>query len=198
RNSPRPSSIRSRRARSSSTWWRRSLWVLRPGACSRDRSWMSPRRRNRRLRARRPSATGSRAAGNRQDCDGLHVPNGDDRRLPARSDCRWPAAHRLSCRRRSAMTNAIDVHGLVKRFGDKTVVDHVSMQVAAGEIVGFLGPNGSGKTTTIRMMCGLLTPDEGSGQVLGYDLQTESLKIKREVGYMTQRFSFYEDLTISE
>lgn len=96
------------------------------------------------------------------------------------------------------MTNAIDVHGLVKRFGDKTVVDHVSMQVAAGEIVGFLGPNGSGKTTTIRMMCGLLTPDEGSGQVLGYDLQTESLKIKREVGYMTQRFSFYEDLTISE
>lgn len=94
--------------------------------------------------------------------------------------------------------NAIDVKGLVKRFGDATVVDHVSMTVAEGEIVGFLGPNGSGKTTTIRIMCGLLTPDEGEGQVLGYDLRSESLKIKREVGYMTQRFSFYEDLTIAE
>jgi len=96
------------------------------------------------------------------------------------------------------MPNAIDVKGLVKRFGDATVVDHVSMSVAEGEIVGFLGPNGSGKTTTIRMMCGLLTPDEGEGEVLGYDLRTEGLKIKREVGYMTQRFSFYEDLTIAE
>ena len=94
--------------------------------------------------------------------------------------------------------NAIEVHDLVKRFGSKTVVDHVSMSVAEGEIVGFLGPNGSGKTTTIRIMCGLLTPDEGSGQVLGYDLRTDSLKIKREVGYMTQKFSFYEDLTIEE
>jgi ABC-2 type transport system ATP-binding protein len=94
--------------------------------------------------------------------------------------------------------NAIEVHDLVKRFGTKTVVDHVSMNVAEGEIVGFLGPNGSGKTTTIRIMCGLLTPDEGSGKVLGYDLRTESLKIKSEVGYMTQRFSFYEDLTIAE
>ena len=86
----------------------------------------------------------------------------------------------------------------MKRFGDKTVVDHVTMTVAEGEIVGFLGPNGSGKTTTIRIMCGLLTPDEGEGEVLGYDLRTESLKIKREVGYMTQKFSFYEDLTIAE
>ncbi len=94
--------------------------------------------------------------------------------------------------------NAIDVRGLVKRFGDKTVVDHVDMTVAQGEIVGFLGPNGSGKTTTIRIMCGLLTPDEGEGTVLGFDLRTEGLKIKREVGYMTQRFSFYEDLTIAE
>ena len=92
--------------------------------------------------------------------------------------------------------NAIDVHGLVKRFGDKTVVDHVSMTVAEGEIVGFLGPNGSGKTTTIRIMCGLLTPDEGEGTVLGFDIRTEACRIKREVGYMTQRFSFYEDLTI--
>ena len=94
--------------------------------------------------------------------------------------------------------NAIEVRNLVKRFGDKTVVDHVTMTVAEGEIVGFLGPNGSGKTTTIRIMCGLLTPDEGDGEVLGYDLRTESLKIKREVGYMTQKFSFYEDLTIAE
>jgi ABC-2 type transport system ATP-binding protein len=94
--------------------------------------------------------------------------------------------------------NAIDVHGLVKRFGDKTVVDHVTMTVAEGEIVGFLGPNGSGKTTTIRIMCGLLTPDEGDGTVLGFNIRTDSLRIKREVGYMTQKFSFYEDLTIGE
>lgn len=94
--------------------------------------------------------------------------------------------------------NAIDVHGLVKRFGDKTVVDHVTMAVAEGEIVGFLGPNGSGKTTTIRIMCGLLTPDEGEGTVLGFNIRTDSLSIKREVGYMTQKFSFYEDLTIGE
>ena len=93
---------------------------------------------------------------------------------------------------------AIAVRNLVKRFGDKTVVDHVTMTVAEGEIVGFLGPNGSGKTTTIRIMCGLLTPDAGEGEVLGYDLLAEPLKIKREVGYMTQKFSFYEDLTIAE
>ncbi|CAH2398792.1 ABC transporter ATP-binding protein [Mesorhizobium ventifaucium] len=94
--------------------------------------------------------------------------------------------------------NVIDVHGLVKRFGDKTVVDHVTMTLAEGEIVGFLGPNGSGKTTTIRIMCGLLTPDEGEGTVLGFDIRSDSLRIKREVGYMTQKFSFYEDLTIAE
>ena len=94
--------------------------------------------------------------------------------------------------------NAIDVRDLVKRFGNRTVVDHVSMTVKKGEIVGFLGPNGSGKTTTIRIMCGLLTPEEGEGTVLGFDLRTETLKIKREVGYMTQKFSFYEDLTIAE
>ena len=94
--------------------------------------------------------------------------------------------------------NAIEVHDLVKRFGDRTVVDRVSMTVETGEIVGFLGPNGSGKTTTIRLMCGLLTADEGGGTVLGYDLENDALRIKREVGYMTQRFSFYEDLTISE
>jgi ABC-2 type transport system ATP-binding protein len=95
-------------------------------------------------------------------------------------------------------TPAIDVRDLVKRFGDRTVVDHVSMQVQTGEIAGFLGPNGSGKTTTIRLMCGLLTPDSGEGQVLGYDIRRDGAAIKREVGYMTQRFSFYEDLTIEE
>jgi ABC-2 type transport system ATP-binding protein len=94
--------------------------------------------------------------------------------------------------------NVIDVRNLTKRFGDRTVVDHVTMTVEEGEIVGFLGPNGSGKTTTIRIMCGLLTPDEGEGTVLGFDIRKDELKIKREVGYMTQRFSFYEDLTIEE
>jgi ABC-2 type transport system ATP-binding protein len=94
--------------------------------------------------------------------------------------------------------SVIAVEGLTKRFGDKTAVDHVSLTVERGEIVGFLGPNGSGKTTTIRMICGLLTPDEGTGTVLGFDVAGDGLSIKREVGYMTQRFSLYEDLTIAE
>ena len=93
---------------------------------------------------------------------------------------------------------AIDVHGLTKRFGNRLVVDDVSLSVESGEIAGFLGPNGSGKTTTIRLMCGLLTADAGSGTVLGYDIRRETAAIKREVGYMTQKFSFYEDLTIEE
>jgi ABC-2 type transport system ATP-binding protein len=94
--------------------------------------------------------------------------------------------------------NAIDVSGLTKRFGERLVVDDVALRVAEGEIVGFLGPNGSGKTTTIRMICGLLTPDAGQGTVLGYDVIKQARQIKRQVGYMTQRFSFYEDLTIDE
>ena len=93
---------------------------------------------------------------------------------------------------------AIDVEGLTKRFGAKTVVDHFTMRVPRGQIYGFLGPNGSGKTTTIRMLCGLLTPDEGRGTCLGYDILTQADRIKREVGYMTQRFSLYEDLSIAE
>ena len=93
---------------------------------------------------------------------------------------------------------AIDVEGLTKRFGDKTVVDRFSMQVPRGQIYGFLGPKGSGKTTTIRMICGLLTPDEGRGVVLGHDIASGSELIKREVGYMTQKFSLYEDLSIEE
>ena len=93
---------------------------------------------------------------------------------------------------------AIEVEGLTKRFGDKVAVDHFSLRVQRGQIYGFLGPNGSGKTTTIRMLCGLLTPDEGRGTCLGYDILTQSERIKREVGYMTQRFSLYEDLSIAE
>jgi ABC-2 type transport system ATP-binding protein len=93
---------------------------------------------------------------------------------------------------------AIDVHGLTKRFGRKTAVDHVDIAVPQGEVWGFLGPNGSGKTTTIRMLCGLLRADDGSGNCLGYDVRTQSEEIKREVGYMTQRFSFWEDLSIRE
>ncbi|HQS65728.1 MAG TPA: ABC transporter ATP-binding protein [Sulfuricurvum sp.] len=93
---------------------------------------------------------------------------------------------------------AINVTGLNKYFGDKHVVKDLSLQVGHGEIVGFLGPNGSGKTTAIRMMCGLLTPDSGEGTCLGYDIVTQSDAIKREVGYMTQRFSYWEDLSIRE
>jgi len=92
----------------------------------------------------------------------------------------------------------IDVHGLNKSFGDKHVVVDLSLRVGRGEIFGFLGPNGSGKTTSIRLMCGLLTPDSGSGTCLGYDIRRESEAIKRNVGYMTQRFSFWDDLTIRE
>ena len=93
---------------------------------------------------------------------------------------------------------AIDVEGLTKRFGDKVVVDHVAMKVPRGQIYGFLGPNGSGKTTTIRMICGLLTPDGGRGIVLGHDIARDSELIKRQVGYMTQKFGLYEDLSIEE
>ena len=96
------------------------------------------------------------------------------------------------------MTLAIDVTGLNKSFGDKHVVQDFSIQVAEGRICGFLGPNGSGKTTTLRMLCGLLTPDSGQGACLGFDILTEADQIKRRTGYMTQRFSLYEDLTIAE
>jgi ABC-2 type transport system ATP-binding protein len=85
---------------------------------------------------------------------------------------------------------AINVRGMTKRFGDRVAVDHVDLQVRRGEICGFLGPNGSGKTTFLRMLCGLLRPDGGSGTVLGLDVITQSDAIKRQVGYMTQRFSF--------
>ncbi|MFM9864558.1 MAG: ABC transporter ATP-binding protein [Micropepsaceae bacterium] len=93
---------------------------------------------------------------------------------------------------------AIDVSELTKSFGTRKVVDKFSIQVPRGQVWGFLGPNGSGKTTTIRLLCGLLVPDSGTGTCLGYDIKREAAQIKRNVGYMTQKFSFYEDLSIRE
>ncbi|MTW35104.1 ATP-binding cassette domain-containing protein [Pseudoduganella danionis] len=98
----------------------------------------------------------------------------------------------------TATSLAIDVHGLTKRYGGRNVVDAISLQVETGRIVGFLGPNGSGKTTTIRMICGLLTPDAGQGSCLGLDIMADAIAIKREVGYMTQKFGLYDDLSIRE
>ncbi|MEM7517811.1 MAG: ABC transporter ATP-binding protein, partial [Planctomycetota bacterium] len=100
--------------------------------------------------------------------------------------------------KRTEAAPIIDVEGITKAFGDKVVVDDISMRVLPGEIYGFLGPNGSGKTTFLRMLCGLLRPDEGSGTCLGYDLREEAGEIKRRIGYMTQRFSYYGDLSIRE
>jgi len=96
------------------------------------------------------------------------------------------------------MSPVIDVHGLNKSYGTKHVVQDLSIQVEAGRICGFLGPNGSGKTTTMRMLCGLLTPDSGTGTCLGLDIISQANLIKRNTGYMTQRFSLYEDLTLAE
>jgi ABC-2 type transport system ATP-binding protein len=100
--------------------------------------------------------------------------------------------------RRGAGELAIDVTGLVKKFGDKVAVDGIDIRMPRGRVWGFLGPNGSGKTTTIRMLCGLLEPSAGEGRCLGYDIRRESARIKLETGYMTQRFSFWSDLSIRE
>jgi ABC-2 type transport system ATP-binding protein len=104
----------------------------------------------------------------------------------------------LSAEMASVPEIAIDVHGLTKAFGDRVVVRDLSMQVKRGTIYGFLGPNGSGKTTTIRMLTGLLTPDKGEGTCLGFNIRTQADEIKLHVGYMTQRFSLYQDLTVAE
>ena len=95
-------------------------------------------------------------------------------------------------------TLAIDVRGLTKRYGTRTVVDHVALRVRTGRICGFLGPNGSGKTTTIRMLCGLLRPDAGEGTCLGLDIIDDAYEIRRQVGYMTQKFGLYDDLSIRQ
>ncbi len=96
------------------------------------------------------------------------------------------------------MSIVIETHDLTRRFGDLTAVDHINMKVPKGSIYGFLGPNGCGKSTTIRMLCGLLLPSEGSAVVLGVDVQKEAEKLKRKIGYMTQKFSLYTDLTVAE
>lgn len=93
---------------------------------------------------------------------------------------------------------AVEVEGLVKRFGAFTAVDHVTFTVARGEIFGFLGPNGAGKSTTIRILCGLLAPTEGKARVGGFDVATQAESVRRNLGYMSQRFSLYDDLTIEE
>lgn len=94
--------------------------------------------------------------------------------------------------------NSIEVEGLTKKFGRHTAVDRISFQVPEGKIFGFLGPNGSGKSTTIRMLCGVLTPTKGSARILGYDVTNNADKIKQNIGYMSQKFSLYEDLTVNE
>ena len=94
--------------------------------------------------------------------------------------------------------NAVEVHNLEKRFGDFTAVNRISFQISKGEVFGFLGPNGAGKSTTIKMLCGILPPTSGTGQVGGFDITREQHKIKQAIGYMSQKFSLYEDLTIEE
>ncbi|MFL0194228.1 ABC transporter ATP-binding protein [Clostridium sp. WILCCON 0269] len=96
------------------------------------------------------------------------------------------------------MEYAISINNLTKKFGDFTAVDNLSFRIPKGKIFGFLGPNGSGKSTTIRMICGVLKPTSGEGSVLGYDLLKDSEKIKQNIGYMSQKFSLYEDLTVEE
>ena len=92
----------------------------------------------------------------------------------------------------------IRARGLSKRFGQLTAVDHLDLSVPRAEVFGFLGPNGCGKSTTIRMLCGLLLPSEGEVEVLGYQIPRDAEELKRRIGYMTQKFSLYEDLTVQE
>jgi ABC-2 type transport system ATP-binding protein len=94
--------------------------------------------------------------------------------------------------------NAVEVHDLEKRFGNFTAVNHISFQVAKGEVFGFLGPNGAGKSTTIKMLCGILPPTSGTGEVGGFDIYRQQHRIKETIGYMSQKFSLYDDLTIEE
>src|SRR5262249_54177774 len=95
-------------------------------------------------------------------------------------------------------TTAVKARDLTKVFGELVAVDHLSLEVGTGEVFAFLGPNGSGKTTTIRMLCGIVTPTSGTGAVLGFDIARQSEAIKARIGYMSQRFALYEDLTVTE
>src|SRR6059058_5962190 len=92
----------------------------------------------------------------------------------------------------------IEIRGLTKRFGELTAVDHLDLTVARGEIFGLVGPDGAGKTTTLRMLCGLMDPTEGSARVAGHDVARESRAVKDQIGYMAQRFGLYQDLTVDE
>src|ERR1700730_13361997 len=107
---------------------------------------------------------------------------------------RWSAARGL----RMETENAVEIRDLVKRFGTFTAVDHVSLEVRRGEIFGFLGPNGAGKSTTMRILCGLLEPTSGSASVSGFDVSKQSEAVKLHIGYMSQKFSLYDDLTVEE
>lgn len=98
----------------------------------------------------------------------------------------------------TASENVIETHALGRKFGDLVAVRDVSLSVSRGEIFGVLGPNGAGKSTTVRMLCGILDPTSGSGRVVGFDIQREAERIKERIGYMTQRFSLYEDLSVVE
>lgn len=98
----------------------------------------------------------------------------------------------------NAYTNAIETQDLTRKFGDFTAVDHINFYIPKGEIFGLLGPNGAGKTTTIRMLCGIITPTSGQGSVLGFDIKKDAGQIKKNIGYMSQRFSLYDDLTALE
>src|SRR5438270_13541707 len=96
------------------------------------------------------------------------------------------------------MPAAVEAHDLTKIYGELVAVDKLTLEVREGEVFAFLGPNGSGKTTTIRMLCGIITPSSGQGRVLGFDIATQSESIKARIGYMSQRFALYEDLTVRE
>src|SRR4030067_1378923 len=104
----------------------------------------------------------------------------------------------LPCRSREMAEQVIIAEGLTRRFGDFVAFDHVSFSVQEGEVVGYLGPNGSGKTTTIRMLLGLLLPSEGNARVLDYDVVKQSEQVRARVGYMSQKFALYNELTVSE
>src|SRR5258706_6696842 len=98
----------------------------------------------------------------------------------------------------SMVTTAVEVDGLTRVFGDFVAVDHIDLRVDAGTVFGFLGPNGAGKSTTIRMLCGILRPSAGRALVGGYDIVTQTDQVKNSIGYMSQKFSLYEDLTVEE